>query len=36
MPTADKARRADHVIDTSGSFEETDAQVAAVWAQLTR
>jgi hypothetical protein len=34
MPAADKARLANHVIDTSGSFEETDAQVAAVWARL--
>ncbi len=33
-PVAEKARRADYVIDTSGSFEETDAQVRDVWARL--
>lgn len=33
-PVAEKARRADYVIDTSGSFEETDAQVRGVWRQL--
>jgi dephospho-CoA kinase len=35
-PMADKARRADYVIDTSGTFEETDARVRDVWAQLQR
>ena len=34
LPAAEKARLADHVIDTSGSFEETNAQVDAVWAKL--
>lgn len=36
LPVADKARRADYVIDTSGSFEETDAQVRDVWDRLQR
>jgi dephospho-CoA kinase len=30
MPAADKAARADHVIDTDGTFEQTDAQLDAV------
>jgi dephospho-CoA kinase len=34
LPVADKARRADYVIDTSGRFEDTDAQVREVWGQL--
>jgi dephospho-CoA kinase len=34
MPAAEKARLADHVIDTSGSFDDTNAQVADVWAKL--
>lgn len=34
LPVADKARRAGYVIDTSGSLEETDAQVRQVWTQL--
>lgn len=34
LPIEDKARRADFVIDTSGTFEETDAQVAQVWSEL--
>jgi len=34
LPAAEKARLADHVIDTSGSFDETNAQVAAVWKDL--
>lgn len=33
-PTEDKAARADFVIRTDGSFEETDRQVAEVLAQL--
>ena len=35
MPIEEKARRADYVIDTSGSLEDTDRQVAEVWTQLT-
>jgi dephospho-CoA kinase len=31
---ADKAQRADHVIDTSGSFEETDRQVESLLQNL--
>jgi len=27
LPAAEKAARANHVIDTSGTFEETDAHV---------
>jgi dephospho-CoA kinase len=30
LPTAAKVARADYVIDTSGSFEETDRQITAV------
>jgi dephospho-CoA kinase len=33
-PIDDKTRRADYVIDTSGSFEATDRQVADVWQRL--
>jgi dephospho-CoA kinase len=33
-PTAEKVARADYVIDTGGSFEETDRQLAAVVADL--
>ncbi len=33
-PIAEKARRATDLIDTSGSFEETDRQVDAVCATL--
>lgn len=36
MPLADKVRRADHVIDTSGTFEETDRQVREIWTALSR
>ena len=36
LPAAEKARRADHVIRTDGSFEETDAQVDALLAELMR
>ena len=35
MPVAEKARRADFVIDASGSIEETAGQVAKAWASLT-
>ena len=34
MPAKEKARRGDYVIDTSGTFEDTDRQVADVWRQL--
>lgn len=34
-PIEDKRRRASHVIDTAGTFEETDAQVRRVWAEIT-
>lgn len=34
MPIEDKAARADHVIDTSGTFEETTRQVREVWTKL--
>jgi len=35
VPVAEKARRADFVIDASGSIEETAGQVAKAWAWLT-
>ena len=35
MPIEDKARRADYVISTVGTIEETDRQVERVWSQLT-
>ncbi len=35
MPLAEKARLADHVIDNSGNLEDTEAQVMAIWRQLT-
>jgi len=35
LPLADKMRRADYVIDTSGTFAETDAEVTRVWSALT-
>ena len=35
LPIDQKVSRADHVIDTSGSFEETAAQVRAVLSRLT-
>ncbi len=35
LPAAEKAARANHVIDTSGAFEETDAQVDRVLKALT-
>ena len=31
MPAEEKAARADFVITTDGTFEETDAQVDAIW-----
>ena len=34
MPTAEKAARADFVIDTDGSFEDTNAQVDHVVSAL--
>jgi hypothetical protein len=34
MPVADKAKRADHVIDNSGPRAETEGQVRAVYAAL--
>jgi dephospho-CoA kinase len=36
MPADEKRRRADYVIDTSGSLEETRAQVENVWENLKR
>jgi dephospho-CoA kinase len=33
-PIEEKARRADYVVDTSGTFEETDRQVEDVWRRL--
>jgi dephospho-CoA kinase len=36
LPAAEKATRANHVIDTSGTFDETDAQVDQILAILTR
>lgn len=35
LPIADKVARADYVIDTSGTFEETDKQVRDVYTRLT-
>jgi dephospho-CoA kinase len=35
LPSAEKAARANHVIDTSGTFEETDVQVDRVLKALT-
>ncbi len=35
MPLREKVEHADHVIDNSGSIEDTDAQVQALWPQLT-
>jgi dephospho-CoA kinase len=34
-PIDEKRARANYVIDTSGSFSETDEQVRAVWAKIT-
>ena len=36
MPIEDKVIRADHVIDTSGTFEETDRRVGEIWTSLSR
>lgn len=36
LPIEEKVRRADYVIRTDGTFEETDAQVAALLAELGR
>jgi dephospho-CoA kinase len=36
LPIEEKVRRADHVIDTSGSFEETDRQVTLVLEGLSK
>jgi dephospho-CoA kinase len=33
-PIEEKTRRADYVIDTSGAFPDTDAQIEQVWAAL--
>jgi dephospho-CoA kinase len=35
-PIEEKARRADYVIDTSGTFEETNRQVDDLWRQVGR
>jgi dephospho-CoA kinase len=35
-PLADKVARADHVIDTSGTLEQTDANTRAVWERISR
>jgi dephospho-CoA kinase len=34
MPQEEKKKYADYLIDTSGSFEDTRAQVASVFEQL--
>jgi dephospho-CoA kinase len=34
LPIGEKARRADYLIDTSGSVQETDRQVLEVWEKL--
>lgn len=36
MPAAEKCQRADCVIDTSGSFEQTDAHIQSLWNNLIR
>ena len=33
MPAAEKIRRADHAVDTSGSFAETQARLRQLWEQ---
>jgi len=35
-PLADKVARADYVIDTSGTLEQTDANTRAVWERISR
>ena len=34
VPIAEKALKADHVVDTSGTFDETTRQVREIWAKL--
>jgi len=36
LPLADKVARADYVIDTSGTREQTDAHTRAVWERVSR
>jgi dephospho-CoA kinase len=36
MPTEEKAARADYVIDTSGTYEATNAQISNILAKLTQ
>jgi dephospho-CoA kinase len=36
LPLADKVARADYVIDTSGTLEQTDANTRAVWERVSR
>ena len=36
MPIGEKAERADHVIDTSGSFDETRNQIRRLLEELRR
>ena len=36
MPSSEKRHRADYVIDNSGTFDELEARVDAVWHALTR
>jgi dephospho-CoA kinase len=36
MPADEKAARADFVVRTDGSFQETDAQVRSIWSELDR
>jgi len=35
IPAQEKAARADFVVRTDGTFADTDAQVVAIWGQLT-
>ena len=35
IPAQEKAGRADYVVRTDGTFADTDAQVMAIWRQLT-
>ncbi len=34
IPEAEKARRADYVIDNNGTIEETEAQAERIWAEM--
>lgn len=34
LPIEEKVRRADHVIDTAGTFEDTDRQIEEIWKLL--